>query len=261
MRREPVGVGVRNMRDTRKRTRPAFTLIELLVVISILMLLVTLLVAMLIPALARARDIARRAMCLVQMRGLGLADTMYLQDWRCFAPPGYGPGYTSGNYAAVKWFWWQKEMLGKYINEDIPRGTTQGLSLPPKKSGIRCPSRPVRAGANPDASWIGMNSEPAYEMGTITIPEAKCFVRGPKEDEFKIPPAKLALFMDSTGSGNIYICNWAYAGTSVAASTGYDPRHLGSGNYALADGHAQWYQDADATFLAGQIRASHLGGR
>ncbi len=55
-------------------TRPAFTLIELLVVISIIVLLV----ALLLPALARARDVAKQAMCMTQQRLIGVA-------WQTFA--------------------------------------------------------------------------------------------------------------------------------------------------------------------------------
>jgi prepilin-type N-terminal cleavage/methylation domain-containing protein len=128
------------MSKRRTSARPAFTLIELLVVIAILALLM----ALLMPALTKARAMARRAMCLVQMKGLAFADTMYHQAWGCYAPPGYGPGYTSGNYAAVKWYWYEKPMLGQFLGEDIARGGTGGLSLPPKRSGIRCPASPVR---------------------------------------------------------------------------------------------------------------------
>lgn len=55
---------------------PAFTLVELLVVIAI----VALLIAMLLPAVKRAREQARRAMCASNLHGVGLAMFMYAHD-------------------------------------------------------------------------------------------------------------------------------------------------------------------------------------
>jgi prepilin-type N-terminal cleavage/methylation domain-containing protein len=60
---------------TRPKTR-AFTLIELLVVISI----IAILAAILLPVFAAARRAARTSVCTSNLRQLGQAMTMYLQD-------------------------------------------------------------------------------------------------------------------------------------------------------------------------------------
>ncbi|NIR00098.1 MAG: DUF1559 domain-containing protein, partial [Gemmatimonadales bacterium] len=62
--------------------RHGFTLIELLVVIAI----IGILAAMVFPVFARARESARRAVCLSNVKNIALAINMYLGDFDAFPP-------------------------------------------------------------------------------------------------------------------------------------------------------------------------------
>ena len=114
-----------------------FTLMELLVVITIIMLLA----AILLPSLQRAREKARGAVCMSNLRQIGLAIIMYAQDWDGNAPPGtsqdgykggsdvittYGPDGAGGGMKIPR----GKMNLGHLCWEYIPEGSAKVLFCP-----------------------------------------------------------------------------------------------------------------------------------
>ena len=86
-----------------------FTLIELLVVIAI----ISILAAILFPVFARARENARRASCMSNVKQMGLGVMMYVQDYDEKYPPSYipAPGPTpdgqSTYWSSTLWLWQQ----------------------------------------------------------------------------------------------------------------------------------------------------------
>ncbi|MCL6475308.1 MAG: DUF1559 domain-containing protein [Firmicutes bacterium] len=106
-------------------TRRGFTLIELLVVIAI----IAILAAILFPVFAQAREKARSASCLSNLKQLGLAVAMYVQDY----DERFGGGSTHlfGTPENCLGHRWWLDMIEPYV----------------KNRGLKnCPSEKVRVG-------------------------------------------------------------------------------------------------------------------
>jgi prepilin-type N-terminal cleavage/methylation domain-containing protein len=91
--------------------RRGFTLIELLVVIAI----IAILAAILFPVFSQAREKARQASCVSNMKNLGMGMMQYVNDYDEAFPawrtPCWGDGWALRSRNALAWF----EQLDPYL--------------------------------------------------------------------------------------------------------------------------------------------------
>lgn len=102
-----------------------FTLIELLVVISI----ISLLVAILLPALAKARDSARKIRCMSNIRQINIATFAYLADSNNVYMRGQNHGaHTMGDFGRMPDFYslYQHYLGGNILNWSTTTGGIDG---------------------------------------------------------------------------------------------------------------------------------------
>ncbi len=81
------------------RSKQAFTLVELLVVIGI----IAILIALLLPALNAAREQAKAAQCLSNLRSIGQGMAMYSNDFKGYVVPGFIRKQPAGGRGEETW--------------------------------------------------------------------------------------------------------------------------------------------------------------
>jgi prepilin-type N-terminal cleavage/methylation domain-containing protein/prepilin-type processing-associated H-X9-DG protein len=117
-----------------------FTLIELLVVIAI----IAILAAILFPVFSKAREKARQASCISNMKQLALATLMYVQDY-------------DEEFPADKWGHQSWEFLVTPYTTQKPASITRAAGTifccPSTKATVQYYSKPANITPEPAASW------------------------------------------------------------------------------------------------------------
>jgi prepilin-type N-terminal cleavage/methylation domain-containing protein len=200
----------RREKPSQNRRNRGFTLIELLVVIAI----IAILAAILFPVFARARENARRASCLSNLKQIGLGMMMYVQDY-------------DGRFPAAGW------------------GTGEELPCP-SGSGSCAASWPVRIYPyaksvqvfncpSDTRTWRGTNqgtTEISYGYNLALVSVAESAIE---------KAAQTILTADSQGDVTYALYQNNYYGTSTREIS---DRHLEGAVLNFADGHAKWIKIA-----------------
>jgi len=234
--------------------RRAFTLIELLVVIAI----ISILAAILFPVFARARESARRASYLSNLKQMGLATMQYIQDYDEFYPPQshqYPTLPPDGNYwysGSTTWFWpqilypYHKSVQVFYCpssnrqDEAFPRNGHYGASraiFPEVQSSGTYTAVSTAAIVSPASTYMLMDS------GTFVINAG--YARSLASTNYYLPG------MGAAGG----TCNTSSANAKADCESG---RHFGGVNMAFADGHTKWLKSSVVVAEARKCGTSSL---
>jgi prepilin-type N-terminal cleavage/methylation domain-containing protein/prepilin-type processing-associated H-X9-DG protein len=209
----------------------AFTLIELLVVIAI----IAILASILFPVFARARENARRASCLSNLKQMGLGFMQYTQDYDGGFPPAIMGTWGTSDFSsgaicsgkpcetvAVS----NGAVIGKYFSwMDSLYPYTKSLNL------FYCPSQSAR-----DISNYGYS---AYISGVRLYVVKAGAPQIPINDSSLEHAATTVLSMDCA---NVY-CTYATPGGDSFFAATKEPQyvpHFDGTTIAYADGHAKW---------------------
>jgi prepilin-type N-terminal cleavage/methylation domain-containing protein/prepilin-type processing-associated H-X9-DG protein len=230
---------------TVQGTNKAFTLIELLVVIAI----IAILAAILFPVFARARENARKASCLSNLKQLGIAVEMYKQDYDGYYPFAY-MGYL--NSAGLS-MWWML-LYDPYVKN-------KQVWICPTSGQFSTAANVTTYGINSSGSNYSQITTAPYHSGGFgnnpTYPNTRT---GSVLNEAAITNPSQTIFAgDAASNGDKdyngrMLVGWSSAsyipvlhGGQVGpfydqsgATSGQPASSEGGGNYLFADGHVKW---------------------
>jgi prepilin-type N-terminal cleavage/methylation domain-containing protein/prepilin-type processing-associated H-X9-DG protein len=237
-----------------------FTLIELLVVIAI----IAILAAILFPVFAQARDKARQAACLSNVKQIGMGLMMYLQDYDENYPANYtyriwGLGtHPNANLSDGRALFWWQDLIEPYVKNDAvwlcpsrsPHiaytfGRPRDLKTPLIKdytASVACDGRtPAPWSTANGACGVFVNGDSTTRnMAQQEAPaDTIAFFDGHNFELWRLEQTDA---WANSGRGPSF---WGNAPNLVTAPTGHvDKRHNGGFHAGYADGHAKWIRNS-----------------
>jgi len=237
------------------RNGKGFTLIELLVVIAI----IAILAAILFPVFARAREKARTASCLNNVKQITLGIVMYVQDYDETYPAGYNYAPTSAPYTSANAHTWVPAVMPYIKNDQV----------------MKCPSGRKGQDYGVNAHVCLMSASARIRLAQVKQPAETFLLMDSSAYYCRPSTCYIYSYIPGTACGRDPL-NFDFRGSQAAIDDWVIGRHNVGINIGYCDGHSNWrgactvVGDADAWDpLAGLIasarqfsyRARHLTTR
>ena len=194
-------------KTVKERKVSGFTLIELLVVVAI----IAILAAMLLPVLSQAREKARQAVCMSNLKQIGLAIECYVQDYGVFPPAGSPNPNNPTQFNSAPWWSWKNGPLWPYTKSE-------------KLTRYGCPTTARRMpecyAANRFAFIVYLTQTPWLNPSKIKVPHR---------------------FILITDYGTVDQSGWNYFDYSQPNAVG--EWHNGGCNVLFADYHVEFFKN------------------
>lgn len=197
--------------------RKGFTLVELLVVISI----IAVLLSILMPSLRKAKEQAKKVVCMSNLKQMGLGHLLYAEDWNGWQI------YVGGDDTVIPNTNWYGQLFPKYIPS--PKSFECSTSLSDSVDS-RWVDRKVIDGPHVNIGYGYAYQNPTN--GFQYLPDKLLDI---------VRPAEKILLADSYGN-ELFLGMYAYAVTGAGTLRTLSGRHNNGANVLHFDGHVGWYK-------------------